>query len=46
MLWKRRTLIERADIDAVLAALFDIRYELDQIRIILKEDDGEERTDP
>jgi len=38
-------LIERADIDAVLAVLFDIRRELAEIRIILGEENGEERQD-
>jgi hypothetical protein len=38
--------IEREDIDAVLAALFDIRDELNRIRIILDEGgDGQERED-
>lgn len=43
---KRDSVVERADIDAVLSALFDIRNELIEIRTILKEDDGEEREDP
>ena len=45
MLRKREPLIERDDVDAVLAVLFDIRGELAEIRIILGEDDGEERED-
>jgi hypothetical protein len=42
---KPEPLIERRDIDAVLAALFDIRHELSQIRTILKEEDGEAGED-
>jgi hypothetical protein len=42
--WRTRQ-IERDDISAVLAALFDIRRELIRIRTILNEDDGEERED-
>lgn len=38
-------MVEREDVDAVLAALFDIRRELIRIRTILNEDDGEERED-
>ena len=45
MRWSRRGAVERADVDAVLAVLFDIRRELAEIRIILGEDDGEERED-
>jgi hypothetical protein len=42
---KHEQRIERADVDAVLAVLFDIRSELIEIRIILGEEDGEERED-
>ena len=45
MWWKRRSLIERADVDAVLAALFDIRNELIEIRIILGEENGGEQEE-
>jgi hypothetical protein len=43
MRWKRKRPVEREDVDAVLAVLFDIRNELARIRIILEDDDGEER---
>jgi hypothetical protein len=43
--WKWKRPVEREDVDAVLAVLFDIRGELIRIRIILGEDDGEERED-
>ena len=46
MFRKRKPLVEREDVDAVLSALFDIRNELKKIRTILAEDDGEEREDP
>ena len=35
-------IFERADVDAVLGALLDIRRELTKIRNILQEDDGDE----
>jgi len=45
--WRRpEPLIERADIDAILSAMFDIRVELTKIRKALKEeDDGEEEEE-
>jgi len=45
--WRRPgPLIERADIDAILSAMFDIRVELTKIRKALKEeDDGEEEEE-
>jgi hypothetical protein len=42
----RKRLVEREDIDAMLAALFDIRNELNRIRIILDEEsDGQTGED-
>jgi hypothetical protein len=39
-MWRwSRPVVDRHDVDAVLAALFDIRRLLNQIRIILEEDD-------
>jgi len=39
-------LVERADVDAILRALFDIRVELTKIRELLEEDDdGEEEEE-
>ena len=35
-------MIERADIDAILGGIFDIRAELRRIRAILQEDDDGE----
>jgi hypothetical protein len=35
-------LLERTDVDAILAWMFDIRVEVRAIRTILEEDDGEE----
>lgn len=37
--------LEREDVDAVLAALMDIRAELHRIRTLLGENDGEETED-
>ncbi len=40
--------VDRADVDAVLAALFDIKRELESIRKLLEDTDGpeeEEATD-
>jgi hypothetical protein len=43
--WRRRQpLLEREDVDAMLAVLFDIRRELADIRHLL-EDDGEEEKE-
>jgi hypothetical protein len=39
------TLVERADVDAILRALFDIRVELGRIRSLLQGDDGEQRDE-
>jgi len=42
MRWPWRSPVEREDVNAALAALFDIRHEVNRIRTILDEDDGEE----
>jgi hypothetical protein len=39
-------ILVREDVDAVHAALMDIRREVAEIRIFLDDDDGEERSDP
>ena len=36
---------ERADVDAILSGLFDIRVELTKIRKALEDDDGEEEEE-
>jgi hypothetical protein len=42
----RRAVFDRADVDAILAGLLDIRRELAGIRALLKEDnDDEEEAD-
>jgi hypothetical protein len=41
---RRRPILEREDVDALLAVLFDIRRELRRIRHLL-EDDGEEEEE-
>jgi hypothetical protein len=42
--WLRSPIVEREDVDAMLAVLFDIRRELRRIRHLL-EDDGEEEEE-
>jgi hypothetical protein len=44
--WPWRSALDREDINAALAALFDIHAELVDIRRILDDDDGEEREEP
>ena len=45
-MWRKpETVVEREDVDAVLAALIDIRRELIRIRTMLEEDDDAEGTD-
>jgi hypothetical protein len=43
-LWRRPPNVEREDVDATFAVLFDIRRELRRIRHLL-EDDGEEEEE-
>jgi hypothetical protein len=42
---QREAVIVREDVEAALAALFDIRTELVTIRILLSSDDGEKEID-
>jgi hypothetical protein len=42
---KPEPVIVRADVDAILRGVFDIRWELDQIRTLLKGDDEEEEEE-
>jgi hypothetical protein len=46
MPWPWTSPVEREDVDAVLAVLFDIHAEVADIRRILDEEDGEEREEP
>ena len=44
-LLRRQPILERADVDAILKVLFDIRRELARIRRVLEDDGEEEETD-